>query len=39
VDQYRTELKKAKIKENIKTPILIPDYRENKVLSRALDIL
>jgi succinate dehydrogenase / fumarate reductase flavoprotein subunit len=37
--KYIEELKKAKIKEERKAPILIPDYREEKVLSRAIDIL
>ncbi|RLF47673.1 MAG: succinate dehydrogenase/fumarate reductase flavoprotein subunit [Thermoplasmata archaeon] len=37
--KYIGELKKAKIKEERKAPILLPDYREEKVLSRAIDIL
>ncbi|MCD6331559.1 MAG: FAD-binding protein [Thermoplasmata archaeon] len=39
VEKYIEELKKAKIKEERKTPILLPDYRGKQVLSRAIDIL
>ena len=39
VDAYREELKKKKIKEERRAPMVIPDYREQKVLSRAIDIL
>ncbi len=39
VKKYVEELKKAGIKEERKAPILLPDYREKKVLSRAIDIL
>lgn len=38
VESYINELKKAKIKEERKAPILLPDYREKKVLSRAIDV-
>jgi len=39
VEKYIEELKRAKIKEERKTPILLPDYRGKQVLSRAIDIL
>jgi len=39
VEKYIEELKKAKIKEERKAPILIPDYRGKQVLSRAIDIM
>ncbi len=39
VKNYIDELKKAEIDEKRKAPILLPDYREKKVLSRAIDIL
>jgi len=32
-------LKKARIKEERKAPLLLPDYRGKEVLSRAIDIL
>ncbi|HHF56241.1 MAG TPA: FAD-binding protein [Thermoplasmatales archaeon] len=39
VDKYVQELKKARIKEERKSPLLLPDYRGKEVLSRAIDIL
>ncbi|HEC88542.1 MAG TPA: hypothetical protein ENI52_04415 [Thermoplasmata archaeon] len=39
VENYINELKKAKIKEERRAPLLLPDYREKNVLSRAIDIL
>jgi succinate dehydrogenase / fumarate reductase flavoprotein subunit len=39
VDAYRDELTKKKVPEDRIAPMLIPDYRERSVLSRALDIL
>ena len=39
VKRYIEELRKAKIKEERKAPIIFPDYRGEQVLSRAIDIL
>ena len=39
VNRYIEELRKAKIKEERKAPIIFPDYRGEQVLSRAIDIL
>ncbi|MCD6448475.1 MAG: FAD-binding protein [Thermoplasmata archaeon] len=39
VNKYVQELKKARIKEERKAPLLLPDYRGKEVLSRAIDIL
>jgi len=39
VNKYVQELKKARIKEERKSPLLLPDYRRKEVLSRAIDIL
>lgn len=39
VNKYVQELKKARIKEERKSPLLLPDYRGKEVLSRAIDIL
>jgi succinate dehydrogenase / fumarate reductase flavoprotein subunit len=39
VKKYIAELKKAKIDKTRRAPILLPDYREKKVLSREIDIL
>jgi len=38
VTKYEKMLKEAGVETNRKAPILLPEYREEKVLSRALDI-
>ncbi|PKO63859.1 MAG: hypothetical protein CVU23_09430 [Betaproteobacteria bacterium HGW-Betaproteobacteria-17] len=38
VKKYAAELKSAGIKEERKAPMLLPDYREKKILSRAIDV-
>lgn len=38
VKDYINELKKAKIKEERKAPLLLPDYRGEKALARMIDI-
>ncbi|MEM2715154.1 MAG: hypothetical protein QW762_00370, partial [Candidatus Thermoplasmatota archaeon] len=39
VKRYIDELKKEGIEEKRKAPMILPDYREKRVLSRAIDIL
>ncbi|MEM4308933.1 MAG: FAD-binding protein [Thermoplasmata archaeon] len=39
VKKYRKELKEAGIKSELKSPMLLPDYRGKAVLSRQLDII
>ena len=38
VKKYIEELKKAKIKEERKSPVLLPDYRGEKAVARMIDI-
>jgi len=39
VEDYIKELKKAKIPEERKSPMLLPDYRGKNTLARMIDIL
>jgi succinate dehydrogenase / fumarate reductase flavoprotein subunit len=39
VKRYIDELRKERIEEKRRAPMILPDYREKRVLSRAIDIL
>ena len=39
IDAYHEELKRTKIAQERVSPLLLPDYREQNILSRAIDIL